>query len=68
MTYPRVRKRTESKATLLLREQGGGAAGSNPVIPTSVYKERPSRGRSYFLSSGPCPGRIAALIGSLESF
>ena len=24
MTYPRVRKRTESKATLLLREQGGG--------------------------------------------
>ena len=41
-----------AKRTILLREQG--VAGSNPVIPTSVYKERPSRGRSFLLSSGPC--------------
>jgi hypothetical protein len=35
----------------MVREQG--AAGSNPVIPTSIYKERPSRGRS-FLSYKTC--------------
>ena len=45
-----------AKRTILLREQG--VAGSNPVIPTILYKERPSRGRSFLLSSGPYPGRI----------
>ena len=50
MTSSLVRERTESdfQRTLLLREQG--VAGSNPVIPTSIYKERPSRGRSFFCS------------------
>ena len=36
-----------AKRTLLLREQG--VASSNLVIPTSIYKERPSWGRSFFL-------------------
>jgi hypothetical protein len=31
----------------------GGDASSNLVIPTSIYKERPFRGRSFFLLSGP---------------
>ena len=67
MTSSLVRRRTRERGvaerTPLLREQG--VAGSNPVIPTSIYKERPSRGRSFFLSSGPYLVRIASLIGSL---
>ena len=46
----------------LLREQG--LAGSNPVIPTSVYKERPSRGRSFLWLSDPCLVRI--VLNNLE--
>ena len=65
MTYPRVRKRTEGKAKLLLLEAGG--AGSNPVIPTSIYKERPSRGRSFILPSCPRPLQTAHLSDNLRS-
>ncbi len=53
-----------SEAYQLLREQG--VAGSNPVIPTSVYKERPSRGRSSFLSSGAYPVQTSNFPVHLE--
>ena len=69
MTSSLVRERTRERGvaerTPLLREQG--VAGSNPVIPTSIHKERPSRGRSFFWFSGPDLVRIASLIDSLGS-
>ena len=65
MTSSLVRERTVSnQRTLLLREQG--VAGSNPVIPTSIYKERPSRGRSFRLGSGPIPVQMAFLSDNLS--
>ena len=68
MTSSLVRKRTRERGvaerTPLLREQG--VAGSNPVIPTILYKERPSRGRSCHLSSGPGLVRRSLLIDNLS--
>jgi hypothetical protein len=44
-----------------------GVASSNLVIPTSIYKDRPSRGRSCFLCSGPIPVQITSLSDNLRS-
>lgn len=50
MTYFLVRERTVSRANL--SASGAGLASSNLVIPTNIYKERPSKGRSFLLSWG----------------
>ena len=52
-----------AERTLLPREQG--VASSNLVIPTSIYKERPSRDRSFLLASGPILVRSDHLIDNL---
>jgi len=44
------RAKRVAERTLLLREQG--VASSNLVIPTSIYKERPSKESLISFSSG----------------
>ena len=52
------------KRTLLLRERG--VASSHLVIPIIIYKERPSKGRSFLLDSGPVPVRSILLSDNLK--